>query len=73
MVQHLSLLQADGEAEVLRCIGEVDDDVPQGFLRVGEKGGVVSKQQLSDELIAGFRACEETPKVERLPSVRKRI
>ena len=35
-----------------------------GFLRVGEKGTVVSKQQLSDEFLYGFRSCEETPKVE---------
>ena len=54
MVQHLSLLQADGEADVLCCIrGDV-----------GEKGAVVSKQQLSDKFLDGFRACEETPKVE---------
>ena len=31
---------------------------------VGGKGAVVSKQQLSDEFIDGFHACEETPKVE---------
>ena len=31
---------------------------------MGEKGAVVSKQQLSDEFVDGFRACEETPKVE---------
>ena len=31
---------------------------------MGEKGAVVSKQQLSDEVLDGFRACEETPKVE---------
>ena len=30
---------------------------------MGEKGTVVSKQQLSDEFFDGFRACEETPKV----------
>ena len=29
-----------------------------------EKGAVVSKQQLSDEFLEGFRACEETRKVE---------
>ena len=29
-----------------------------------EKGAVVSKQQLSDEFLDGFRACEETPEVE---------
>ena len=34
------------------------------LLRVDEKGAVVSKQQLSDEFLDGFRACEETPKVE---------
>ena len=28
LVQHLSLLQADGEAEVLGCIREAVDDVP---------------------------------------------
>ena len=27
LVQHLSLLQADGEAEILGCIGEAVDDV----------------------------------------------
>ena len=31
---------------------------------MSEKGAVVSKQQLSDEVLDGFRACEETPKVE---------
>ena len=31
---------------------------------MGEKGAVVSKQQLSDEFLDGFRPCEETPKVE---------
>ena len=35
-----------------------------GFYRVGEKGAVVSKQQLSDKFLDGFRACEETSKVE---------
>ena len=64
MVQHLSLLQADGEAEVLVCIREAVDDALSGFLRVGEKSAVVSKQQLSEEFLGGFRACEETPKVE---------
>ena len=64
MVQHLSLLQADGEAEVLGCIREANDDVLKGFIRVGEKSAVVSKQQLSDEFLDGFHACEETPKVE---------
>ena len=34
------------------------------YLRLGEKGAVVSKQQLSDEFLDGFRACEETPKAE---------
>ena len=64
LVQHLSLLQADGEAEVLGCIREAVDDVLYGFLRVGEKGLVVSKQQLSDEFFDVFRACQETPEVE---------
>ena len=64
MVQHLSLLQADGEAKVLGCIGEVVDDVLWGFLCVGEKGAVVGKQQLSDEFLGGFWTCKETPKVE---------
>ena len=31
---------------------------------MGEKGAVVSKQQLSDEFLDGFRACAETPKIE---------
>ena len=31
---------------------------------MGEKGAVVSKQQLSDEFLGGFRTCKETPKVE---------
>ena len=31
---------------------------------MGEKGAVVSKQQLSDEFLDGCRACEETSKVE---------
>ena len=31
---------------------------------MGENGAVVSKQQLGDEFLYGFRACEETPKVE---------
>ena len=57
-------LQADGEAEVLGCIREEVDDVLYGFLRVGEKGAIVSKQQLNGEFFDGFRACEETLKVE---------
>ena len=31
---------------------------------MGDKGTVVSKQQLSDEFLNGFRACEEMRKVE---------
>ena len=31
---------------------------------MGEKCAVISKQQLSDEFLDGFRACEETPNVE---------
>ena len=63
LVQHLSLLPADGEAEVLGCIREAVDDVLYGSLRVDEKGAVVSKQQLSDEFLDGFRAFEKTSKV----------
>ena len=40
---------------------------------MGEKGTIVSKQQLNDEFLDGFRACEEMSRVERLPSVRKRM
>ena len=57
---HLSLFQADGEAEVLGCSREAVDDVLWG-----RRGGVVSKQQLDDEFLYGFRACGETPKVEQ--------
>ena len=32
---------------------------------MGEKGTVVSKQQLSDEFLNGFHACKETWKVEQ--------
>ena len=70
LVQHLSLLQADGEAKVLDCIREAVDDVLLGFLCVG-KSAVVSKQQLSDEFLNGFCACEKTSKVEE--SVWKRM
>ena len=31
---------------------------------MGQKGAVVSKQQLSDEFLDGFRACDEMAKVE---------
>ena len=31
---------------------------------MGEKDAVVSKRQLNDEFLDGFRACEESPKVE---------
>ena len=31
---------------------------------MGEKGAVVSKLQISDEFLAGFRVCKDTPKVE---------
>ena len=31
---------------------------------MGEKGVLVSKQQLSDEFLNAFCACEDTPKVE---------
>ena len=51
LVPHLTLLQADSEAEIFGCIREAVDDVLQGFLRVGEKGAVVSKQKLSNESI----------------------
>ena len=64
LVQHLSLLQADSEAKVFGCIREAVDDVLQGLLCVGQKGTVFNKQQLSGEFLDGFRACEETPKVE---------
>ena len=53
LVQYLSLLQADGEAEVLGCNREAVSDVLDGFLRAGEKGAIVSKQQLSDEFLDG--------------------
>ena len=64
LIQHFSLRQADCEAEVLGCIREAVDDVLYGFLSVGEKGTVVSKQQLSDEFLDDFRACGETPKID---------
>ena len=75
LIQHLSLLQADGEAEVLGRIREAIDDVLQGFLRVGENGAVVSKQELSDEFLKVFfyvRA-RRRRRLNRLPSVRKRM
>ena len=65
LVQPFSLLQADGEAEVLCCIEEMAYDVLYFFLGGGEKRAVVSKQHLSDEFLGGFRSCEETPKVEQ--------
>ena len=64
LVQHLSLLQADGGAEVLCCIKEAVDDGQYSSLRVGKKDAEVSKPQLSDEFLDGFRACEETSKFE---------
>ena len=64
--QHLSLLQADSEAEVLGCIREAVYDVLYGFLHVREKGTVVSKQRLSGEFLDGLRSCEETSKVEEM-------
>ena len=63
MIQHLNLLRAGGEAKVLGCIREAVDDVLSDFFREGEKGAVVSKQQLGDEFLYSFRACEDTPKV----------
>ena len=63
-MQHLNLLESDGEARVHSCIREVVDNVLWGFLCVGQKGAVVSKQQLSDEFLDGFHACKETMKVE---------
>ena len=65
LVQHLSLLPADGEAKSFICIKEAVDDVLKDFLHVGEKGAVVSKQQLSDEFLDGFCVCEEVPKVKK--------
>ena len=50
-MEYLSLLNADGEAEVLSCIRNVVDNVLQGFLCVDEKGAVVSEQQLCDEFL----------------------
>ena len=40
-------------------------DVLWGFLNVGKKGSVISKQQLSEEFLNGFCVCDETPKVEQ--------
>ena len=40
---------------------------------MGEKGTVISKQQLNDEFLDGFRACKETLKVKRLLSVQKQM
>ena len=37
-----------------------------GFLRVGEKDTIVSKQQLGDEFLDGFCACEETLTVKQI-------
>ena len=48
MIQHLSLLEADGEAEVLGCIREAIDNAQWSFLCVGEKDEVVSKLLLSE-------------------------
>ena len=31
---------------------------------MGEKGAVISKQQLNDEFLGSFRTCKETTKVE---------
>ena len=42
---------------------EAVDDVLWGFLHVGEKVAVVSKQRSVMEFPNGFRDCEETPKV----------
>ena len=64
-VQYLSLLHADGEAEVHGCIKGAINDVLYGLLCVGEKGAVVSKQKLTDKFHNGFCVCEETPKVEQ--------
>ena len=36
----------------------------KGVLCVAENGTVISKQQLSDEFLDGFRVCEETLEVE---------
>ena len=36
LVEHLSLLQADGEAAVLGCIREAVHDVLKSFLREGD-------------------------------------
>ena len=73
LVQHLSLLQADGEAEVLGCIREAVEDVLYGFLRVGEKGAVVSKQQLSGDFLNGFVRARRRRRLKRPPLVRKRM
>ena len=56
LVQHLGLLQADGETEVLGCIREAVDDVLQSFLCVGKEGAVVSKQRLNDKFLNGLLA-----------------
>ena len=59
LVQHFSLLS---EAEGVGCIRQTADGVSQGFPHfLGEKSAVVSKQQL----LNGFRVCEQTPKVEQ--------
>ena len=73
LAQHLILIQADGESEVLVCIREAVDDVPESFLRVGKKGAVVSEQQLSVELLSCFVRTRRRRRLNTLPSVRKRM
>ena len=50
--------------KILAALEKAVNEVLCSFLRVGEKGAVVSKQQLSDEFLNGLHACEETPKVQ---------
>ena len=59
-MQHLNLLESDGEARVHSCIREVVDNVLWGFLCLGEKGAVISN---SDEFLSGFHVFVETLKV----------
>ena len=73
LVQHLSLLQADGKAEVLGCIRENGWRCVVGLSPCGRGGRSLSKQQLSDKFFDGFSACEETPNLKRLPPVRKQM
>ena len=73
VVQPLSLLQANGEAEVLGCSREAVDDVLRASSVLGRRmqSSVDSSSVMSSSMV--FVRARRRRRLKRLPSVRKRM